>query len=51
VIGAPGTPRQCNGATPLFWIARDLVVPILWVGGWLVKDYSWRGRAVDVHTT
>jgi hypothetical protein len=46
---ALGSPAKLG--TPLFWIARDLLVPILWVGDWLVKDYSWRGRAVDVQTT
>jgi ceramide glucosyltransferase len=34
--------------SPLFWIARDLLLPVLWARAWTVKDYEWRGHAVDV---
>lgn len=37
--------------TPLFWIARDLLLPVLWVRAWTVKGYEWRGNAVDVRRT
>jgi ceramide glucosyltransferase len=37
--------------SPLFWIARDLLLPALWVHGWAVRRYDWRGHAVDVRPT
>jgi ceramide glucosyltransferase len=35
---------------PLFWIMRDLLLPIIWVGGRVIGDYEWRGRAIDVRS-
>ena len=29
--------------SPLFWVARDLLLPVLWTRAWAVKDYEWRG--------
>lgn len=37
--------------SPLFWIARDLLLPVLWARAWTVNDYEWRGNAVDVRPT
>jgi ceramide glucosyltransferase len=37
--------------SPLFWIARDLLLPVIWVRGWAVRRYDWRGHAVDVRPT
>ena len=37
--------------TPLFWIARDLLLPILWTHAWLVNGYEWRGNPVDLRST
>ena len=37
--------------SPLFWVARDLLLPVLWTRAWAVKDYEWRGTAVDVALT
>jgi ceramide glucosyltransferase len=37
--------------SPLFWIARDLLLPVLWARAWAVKGYEWRGNAVDVRPT
>jgi ceramide glucosyltransferase len=34
--------------SPLFWVARDLLLPLLWVRAWTLKGYDWRGSAVDV---
>jgi ceramide glucosyltransferase len=34
--------------SPLFWIARDLLLPVLWLRAWTLKGYEWRGNAVDV---
>jgi ceramide glucosyltransferase len=33
--------------TPLFWIARDLLLPVLWAYAWMAKGYEWRGNPVD----
>ena len=37
--------------SPLFWLARDLLLPFLWARAWLVNGYEWRGTAVDVPAT
>jgi ceramide glucosyltransferase len=34
--------------SPLFWIARDLLLPVLWVHAWAAKGYEWRGNPVDL---
>jgi ceramide glucosyltransferase len=34
--------------SPLFWLARDLLLPVLWARAWTVRGYEWRGNAVDV---
>jgi ceramide glucosyltransferase len=36
---------------PLFWVTRDLLLPVLWTRAWTVKGYQWRGHAVDVRPT
>jgi ceramide glucosyltransferase len=36
---------------PLFWVARDLLLPVLWARAWTVRGYQWRGNAVDVRPT
>jgi ceramide glucosyltransferase len=36
--------------SPLAWMLRDLLLPLLWIRGWLGKDFVWRGnqmRAVE----
>jgi ceramide glucosyltransferase len=37
--------------SPLFWIARDLLLPVLWARAWTLRGYEWRGNAVDVQST
>jgi ceramide glucosyltransferase len=37
--------------SPLFWVARDLLLPVLWVRASTLKGYEWRGSAVDVRAT
>jgi ceramide glucosyltransferase len=37
--------------SPLFWIVRDLLLPVLWVRGWAVRRYEWRGHAIDLRST
>jgi ceramide glucosyltransferase len=34
--------------SPLFWIARDLLLPVLWVQAWVATGYEWRGNPVDL---
>jgi ceramide glucosyltransferase len=37
-----------RAGSPLFWIARDLLLPVLWVSAWMVRGYAWRGTPVDL---
>jgi ceramide glucosyltransferase len=37
--------------TPLFWMARDLLLPVLWVHAWVANGYEWRGNPVDLRPT
>jgi ceramide glucosyltransferase len=30
--------------SPLLWLLRDLVIPVLWIEGWRASDFSWRGH-------
>jgi ceramide glucosyltransferase len=34
--------------SPLFWIARDLLLPVLWAYAWVSNGYEWRGNPVDL---
>jgi ceramide glucosyltransferase len=34
--------------SPLFWMLRDLLIPAVWVAGWVRSRYSWRGRDIDL---
>jgi ceramide glucosyltransferase len=45
-FGWPLRPRS-----PLFWIARDLLLPVLWAQTWVANGYQWRGHTVDLHPT
>jgi ceramide glucosyltransferase len=33
---------------PLIWMLRDLVLPGLWIAGWLGNEVVWRGNQMDV---
>jgi ceramide glucosyltransferase len=36
--------------SPLAFLLRDILLPLLWIGGWLGRDFVWRGnqmRAVE----
>jgi ceramide glucosyltransferase len=36
--------------SPLACLLRDVLLPLLWIGGWLGRDFVWRGnqmRAVE----
>jgi ceramide glucosyltransferase len=37
-----------NRWSPLAWAARDLVLPWLWLQGWLGNQYEWRGNMISV---
>jgi ceramide glucosyltransferase len=40
--------------SPVAWIVRDLMLPVLWMQAWLLNDFQWRGnnvRLVDVPKT
>ncbi len=34
--------------SPLAWLARDLLLPALWLEGWRGNEFSWRGNAMTV---
>jgi ceramide glucosyltransferase len=36
-----------SALSPLAWLARDLMLPVLWVQAWLGNSFSWRGN--DMH--
>lgn len=34
--------------SPLAWLARDVMIPAIWVLAWFRNRYAWRGNAVDM---
>ena len=34
--------------SPLAWMARDVMLPALWVQAWLGNSFSWRGNDMDL---
>ncbi len=32
---------------PLAWLARDALLPVIWVVGWVGNRFEWRGTAMD----
>lgn len=34
--------------SPLAWLVRDLLLPIIWLKGWLSSTYAWRGDVVVI---
>lgn len=34
--------------SPLAWLARDLLVPVVWVVAWLGNGFAWRGNAMNL---
>jgi ceramide glucosyltransferase len=36
---------------PVYAILRDLMLPLLWVDGWLGSEFKWRGTAMRVERT
>ena len=37
-----------NWLSPLAWIARDVLLPLLWAEGWRGDNFVWRGNAMSV---
>jgi ceramide glucosyltransferase len=35
-----------SALSPLAWMLRDLLLPVLWVQAWLSDDFHWRGNEV-----
>ena len=36
--------------SPLLWMLRDLMIPAIWVNGWLGNQFVWRGNRMRVMT-
>jgi ceramide glucosyltransferase len=34
--------------SPLLWLARDLILPVLWVASWVRNDFVWRDNSMHV---
>ncbi len=39
---------RCVWWSPLAWMARDLVLPFLWLAAWLGDGFTWRGNLMNV---
>jgi ceramide glucosyltransferase len=38
---------QLTPLSPLAWIARDLLIPAIWVHAWFAADFVWRGNPMQ----
>lgn len=36
--------------SPFLWVLRDLMIPVIWVNGWLGNQFVWRGNRMRVMT-
>jgi ceramide glucosyltransferase len=34
--------------SPLAWLLRDLLLPVLWIGGWVATGFVWRGHEMEM---
>ncbi|MFM7084154.1 MAG: glycosyltransferase [Hyphomicrobium sp.] len=34
--------------SPIAWIARDLLIPVLWLFAWTGNNFTWRGNLIDM---
>jgi ceramide glucosyltransferase len=34
--------------SPLAWLLRDLLLPALWIGGWVASGFVWRGQQMEM---
>jgi ceramide glucosyltransferase len=39
---------QLSSRSPLAWLLRDLLLPVLWVTSWMGNDFVWRGNAMCI---
>lgn len=37
-----------SAVSPLAWLARDLLLPVLWAQGWTGDTFTWRGNTMTV---
>ena len=37
--------------SPLAWVVRDLMLPVLWAQAWIGNSFSWRGNTMSVADT
>lgn len=37
--------------SPLAWLARDVLIPVVWARGWLGDGFNWRGNEMSVNGT
>ncbi len=35
-------------SSPIVWLLRDLLLPVLWVDAWLNNSFTWRGNTMSV---
>lgn len=36
--------------SPLAWVVRDALIPVVWMGGWIGNGFTWRGNDMSVST-
>ena len=34
--------------SPLVWLLRDVLIPLLWIASWVGKDFEWRGNPMTI---
>ena len=34
--------------SPLAYLARDMIFPVIWIDGWLGDDFVWMGNSMTV---
>lgn len=34
--------------TPAAWLVRDLILPFIWIGGWVGNSFTWRGNDMTI---
>jgi ceramide glucosyltransferase len=39
---------QLSRRSPLIWLMRDLLLPVLWAASWLGKDFVWRNTPMRI---
>jgi ceramide glucosyltransferase len=40
-----------DGLYPVYGLLRDLMLPVLWIDGWVGSNFEWRGTAMSVERT